>query len=231
MNSVAMPLCNLLIKLPLFQGLGAAGLERVASGVSELCAPAGSLIFKRGDASRGLYVVVSGQVKLSLQAAQGGEHVVELVGPRGIFGETSLFLDCPRMLTAETLADTRLVHVAKATVLAELDRTPELARAIVANLSRRLQRLLGALEDCTLRSGTERVIGYLLNNLPPNAVNSHAMVTLPAKKGVIASQLNLTHEHFSRILHGLATAAMIEVEGRRVRILDVGRLRAYCLEG
>ena len=44
---------------------------------------------------------------------------------------------------------------------------------------------------------------------------------------MIASQLNLTHEHFSRLLRELVTEALIEVEGRRVRILDVGRLRAY----
>jgi CRP-like cAMP-binding protein len=227
MNDAAMPPCNLLIELPLFQCLGAAGLERLAAGITEVCAPAGSLIFRRGDTSRSLHIVVSGQVKLALQTAQGGEHVVELVGPGGTFGETSLFLNTPRVLTAEALADTRLVQVAKATVLAELERSPELMRAIIANVSRRLQKLLMALEDCTLRSGTERVVGYLLNNLPPNAINGRAMITLPAKKGVIASQLNLTHEHFSRILHGLVAEAMIQVEGGRVLIPDVGKLRAY----
>jgi len=153
-----------------------------------------------------------------------------LVGPEGIFGEIAV-LNGRHLLTAETLADTQLVRFAKAVVLAELERTPEFTRGIVGILSRRFQHVLGALEDCTLRSGTERVIGYLLNRLPPEAVNSHATLTLPAKKGVIASQLNLTHEHFSRLLRELATEALIEVEGRRVRIVDVDRLRAYGLEG
>ena len=58
------------------------------------------------------------------------------------------------------------------------------------------------------------------------ATDGPAHVLLPAKKGIIASQLNLTHEHFSRILRSLATAAMIEVDGRTVHIPDVGRLRA-----
>jgi CRP-like cAMP-binding protein len=49
---------------------------------------------------------------------------------------------------------------------------------------------------------------------------------LPAQKNIIASRLNLTHEHFSRILHEFAAEALIEVEGRTVRIPDVYRLQA-----
>jgi len=217
----------MLPKLPLFDGMAVAALERLVSGAIYVNAPARTVIFKCGDASRGLYVVVSGEVKLALQGAQGAEQVVELVGPGGVFGEIAVFLNGPHVVMAESLADTQLVLIAKANVLAELERTPEFMRGMVAILSRRLQHLLGALEDCTLRSGTERVIGYLLNRLPTGAVNGHAMLTLPAKKGIIASQLNLTHEHFSRLLHELVTEALIEVEGRRVRILDVDRLRAY----
>ena len=52
-------------------------------------------------------------------------------------------------------------------------------------------------------------------------------MTLPAKKGVIASHLNLTHEHFSRILHELIEAGLIEVDGPRVTIPDVTRLRSH----
>jgi CRP-like cAMP-binding protein len=51
------------------------------------------------------------------------------------------------------------------------------------------------------------------------------IVCLPARKGDIASWLNLTHEHFSRILHELATAGFIEVTGSQVLIRDVQRLR------
>lgn len=230
MNDDALSLHRMLLKVPLFEGIGAAALGRLAAGANQVNAPGKTVIFKCGDASRGLFVVVSGQVKLALQGAQGGEQVVELVSPGGVFGEIAI-LNGRHLLTAETLADTRLVHFAKAVVLVELERTPEFTRGIVGILSRRFEHLLGALEDCTLRSGTERVIGYLLNRLPPEAVNGHATLTLPAKKGVIASQLNLTHEHFSRLLRELATEALIEVEGRRVRILDVERLRAYGFEG
>ena len=46
-----------------------------------------------------------------------------------------------------------------------------------------------------------------------------------AGKSVIASRLNMTPEHFSRILHELAESGLIEVSGRTVRVLDLERLR------
>ena len=224
------PLGDCLLGMPLFEGVEAAVIERIAAAANEFDAPGGSVIFKQGDACRGLYIVVAGQVKLALGVTQGDEQVVELAGPGRILGETAMFLDGPHILTAEALDDTRLAYVSRTTVMAELERTPEFARCIIAALSHRLQRLMAALEDCTLRSGTERVIGYLLNRLPTDASDGRAMVTLPAKKGVIASQLNLTHEHFSRILRSLAVEAMIEVDGRTVHIRDMARMRLYSLK-
>jgi CRP-like cAMP-binding protein len=226
MNSAAPRLQNLLRGLPLFEGMDPTALERMAAGANQENAPAKTVVFESGDPSRGLFVVISGQIKLALQGARGVERVVELVGSGGVFGEIAV-LNGRHLLAAETLTDTQLVHLPKALVLAEMERTPEFTRGIISIVIRRFEHLLGALEDCMLHSGTERVIRYLLNRLPPGAVNGRAVLTLPVKKGVIASQLNLTHEHFSRLLRELVTEALIEVEGRRVRILDVDRLRAY----
>mgnify|MGYP000919088728 CR=1 FL=1 len=57
------------------------------------------------------------------------------------------------------------------------------------------------------------------------AENGRVTVRLPTAKGTIASRLNLTQEHFSRILNELSTARLIEVEGRSIHIPDLERLR------
>ena len=72
-------------------------------------------------------------------------------------------------------------------------------------------------------SGTQRVIGYLLRDGPVDGEE----VTLHASKAVVASRLNLTPEHFSRILHDLAEHGLIEVHGRGITVRDAARLLAY----
>ena len=216
---------KLLKAAALFAPLEPQDLARIAHGACELEVPRGARLYRKGEPPRGLYVVISGQVKLLLHASGGAEKVVELVGAGGTFGETSIFLDRPHALTAEALTESRLVHVPKATVLRELERMPALTRGLILSLSRRVNRFLSDLESYTLKTGTERVAGYLAGALSEPVSGNQAELCLSAGKGVIASRLNLTQEHFSRVLRELSEEGLIRVAGRAVCILDIEGLR------
>jgi hypothetical protein len=51
-------------------------------------------------------------------------------------------------------------------------------------------------------------------------------VVLKASKLVVASRLNLTPEHFSRILHDLSEQRLISVQGREITVPSVERSAA-----
>jgi CRP-like cAMP-binding protein len=216
-----------LLRFPLFVGLDRASLARITAGASELSLRGGTVLYRRGDPCKGLYIVVQGQVKLALHTSQGAEKIVELVGAGSCIGETTILRGRPHVLTAETIGETRLIHIARSAAQDELARTPVFARSLIASLGDRMHHLIAAFEDCMLRSGTERVLGYIVNCLPSGAVGGDGTVTLSVKKGVIASQLNLTQEHFSRILHELSSRGLIEVKGRNVYVPDIATLRSH----
>jgi CRP-like cAMP-binding protein len=98
---------------------------------------------------------------------------------------------------------------------------------MLGGLAQRLHRIVGDLEGYSLKSGTQRVIGYLLRDVAGPHAGRTAEVTLPATKSVIASRLSITREHFSRILHELSDSGLIKVSGRNIRFLDIERLRNY----
>jgi CRP-like cAMP-binding protein len=223
----AVQLQDFIANLPLFRELAPGEVERIAAGSVEVDAPRGTVLFHRGDPCSGIHIVIFGQVKLALQAPKGDEKVIDLIGPGQSFGEAVMFLGKPYMVSATALVDSLLLHVASEVMLAEIVRDPGFARRVIAGLSRRLHHLIRDLEAVSLRSGTQRVIGYLLRDDPAGGATRALQVTLPAKKGVIASRLNLTHEHFSRILHELIEAGLIEVDGLQVTIPDIARLRRY----
>jgi CRP-like cAMP-binding protein len=214
--------------VPLFRELTDEELDRIAAGTAQVRAPAGTILFRRGEPCSGFHVVVYGQVKLAFGAADGSEKVVEILGPGSSFGEAVMFLDKPYVVFAETLADSLLLAIGKQAIFAELERNPRFARKMLAGLAQRLHRLVHDLEAYTLRSGTQRVIGYLLRDFAEEARPQGSIeVALATSKGVLASRLNITREHFSRILHDLSQSGLIEVHGRIIRILDPERLRAF----
>ena len=84
------------------------------------------------------------------------------------------------------------------------------------------------MEVLTLYSGAQRVLGYLLqSDGVRNARAGEVSVSLPVSKAIIASHLNLTPESLSRILHGLAEEGLIRVEGKRIHIPDIEKLRMF----
>jgi CRP-like cAMP-binding protein len=217
-----------LANLPLFKELQTEELDRIASGTREVHIGRGETLFRRGDPCEGFHAVVYGQIKLAFNSPGGAEKVVEIMGPGQCFGEAVMFMEKPYPVYTQALADSMLLHIAKATVFAEIEREPRFARRMIAGLSRRLHDRVTDLESHTLRSGTQRVIGYLLRDEPQSAAPGKPIeVSLPTSKIVIASRLNLTPEHFSRILHDLVEEGLIRVEGRSVMILDADALRRH----
>ena len=215
-----------LANLPMFSEMGREDLDRVAAATVPLHVEKGQSVFQCGDLCVGFHIVVYGQVKLGFTSPQGIEKVVEIVSPGQSFGEALMFLDKPYIVFAQALSDAMLLHVAKHAVFEELARDPGFSRRMLSGLSRRLHGLVRDVEAYTLRSGQERVIGYLLADVADLAGNGKPVeVHLTPGKSVIASRLNMTPEHFSRILHDLAAGGLIEINGRTVRIPDLERLR------
>ena len=216
-----------LANVPLFKELASDELDRIAANTQQVRAARAEVLFRRGDPALGFHIIVFGQVKLAFTSPRGDEKVVDLIGPGQSFGEAVMFMERPHVVTAQTLSDSLLLYIAREIVFQELERDPRFVRRIIAGLSSRLHRLMSDLESDSLHSGTQRIIGYLLRDSEDNPESKNALeVTLSANKGVIASRLSLTQEHFSRILHDLSARGLIEVHGRSIYIPDVAKLRA-----
>ena len=208
----------------MFSDITPEELARIAQGATEERHLRGERVFSRGDPCNGFHTVVVGQVKLFFTSPAGDEKVVELIGPGQSFGEALMFMDRPYIVGAQAVADTLLLHVSKDTVLKELECNPLFARRMLAGLSRRLHGLISDVESFSLRSATQRVIGYLLKD---EDLQDGYQITLAASKKLIASRLNLTPEHFSRVLHELAGHGLLSIDGRNITILSLERLRTW----
>ena len=214
--------------LALLAGLDADAIAHLLQGAARYDLPRGGVLFRQGARCAGLHLIVKGQVKLSVQTARGDEKVIALVSAPGSFGEVALLLCKPYAMTAEVIADAHFIELAAETVLERLQSSPGFMRSMLMEICSRLNQRTSDLEHFLLLNGTQRVIGFLLSQLPANTrAGAPATITLPAKKSLIASRLNLTQEHFSRILHDVQSGGLIEVRGSRIRLMDVARLRNY----
>jgi len=227
-NSPKLNIEALLGHVPLFNSLQPEELARIAAGTREVNVAKGETLFRKGDPCVGFHLIVYGQIKLAFTSAQGNEKVVEILNQSQTFGEALMFMEKPYIVFAQALADTQLLHIGKEAIFEEIDHHPRLARKMIAGLSMRLHQLIQDVESYSLKSGRERIIGYLLREIPDtHSPNESVTITLSTSKGTIASRLNLTQEHFSRILHELSDEGMIRVEGRRIHISEPAKISRF----
>ena len=243
MNLQKFDIPRYLATLPMFAGVGANDLQRLAQGSCQLRRfERGRTIFRAGQECHEFHITVLGQVKMAAVSPAGAEKVIELCGPGHSFGEAAMFRGAPYPVTAQTLTEVLLLTIEREAVLALMRGNTEFALNLLAGLSRRLLGLIQDVKGYTLYSGMQRVIGYLLGEhmsershalavphlrMAGESDDAQAQVQLPVSKGAIASRLSLTPEYFSRVLGELERAGLIKVQRRTISIMDVRRLAHY----
>ncbi|MDO9252213.1 MAG: Crp/Fnr family transcriptional regulator [Hydrogenophaga sp.] len=220
--------------LPLFQEMKPPELQRLAQGSRLRQLARGDDVFNLGDPCNEFHVTVTGQIKLFAISPAGQEKIIEIVGPGNSFAEALMFTDKPYFINAQALTDTLLLSVSKQSVLQEIENDARFCMRMLAGLSRRLHGLVKDVQAYSLHSGVERVIGYLMRDLPEagkrGAEESAQRVTLPVSKAAIASRLSMTPEYFSRVLHELEAKGLILIDKRDIHIPDPQRLTRYPLD-
>jgi len=215
----------------IFNELADEEIDLIAKGTRELRCAKGSTIFHRGDACTGFHTVVFGQVKLSVTSSQGVEKIVEIVQQGQSFGEATMFLEQPYVVSAQAHTSSLLLHISKAAVCRSMERDHRTMRKMLGSLALQTHHLMLDVEGYSLLTGKQRTIRYLLGQLANAEPGSESVsFDLSVRKGAIASRLNLTQEHFSRILHELSEDDLVRVDGRHLTVPSLQRLIMHQFE-
>lgn len=210
--------------MPLLADARPATLRRIAKAARIIEVERGHALYAPGKAAGGMYGIVFGGVKLALVSCHHDERVIGLPGPGDIFGHVAAILRQPHMLSAETLSRSKLIHVEPDGLSDALKRDADFARRMLHALAAQFRDVVQALAN--VGSGPERTIDFILQRIPADARGSAAL-NLPARKRYVASLLDLTPEHFSRVLHELCAAQLITIQGLKVCILNVQQLKRH----
>ncbi len=208
--------------LYLFEQLNDTELGRIAEHTTLLNLPSGKTLFYQGDACRSFYMVHSGMMKLFRTSPDGSEKVLELVGPGQMFAEAVMFVGT-YPVHAVAIEDSCLFAFDCKDFRAQLHDNIDLCFRLMAAMSRRMHGLINEIDQLTLHSGTERLVRYLLDQIPPDVKHAPS-IRLLVPKQTIASRLGIKPETFSRVLSKLRNEGLIEVHDDTIILKDAAKL-------
>jgi len=211
--------------LPLFKGLSeAARTELLAHAVVHRVAP-GTVLLDQGEVPNFQHVVLTGSVQLFGKSSTGREVLIEIAEPPDLVIPAAVVTGSPYLMQGRVVEPSRFLLIHAAAFRAAVSCEPALAQAVIASLAGQFRRMVRQIKNLKLRTSTQRVGCYLLA-LSRRQGNADRIV-LPYEKNLIASQLGITRESFSRALTSLQREG-IEVEGDTITIVDAAGLSRAC---
>ena len=220
-NSSASPFTDAIASFPLFRGLAPDALAVIAAAPT--CRfRRGEYLWTTGAEARGLFVVISGRVRV-VRAPEGRQFAVHTEGPGGTLGEVPFFSGGRYPASAVATESTRCLVLDRATLARAVAADPDLAIRWLDRLGTRVRRLVERLDQQTGRSVEQRLAAFLLVR---EEASGGAPFTLGATQTEAAEEIGTVREVLVRTLRHFRETRLVAAPRRgHYRIVDRARLQ------
>jgi CRP-like cAMP-binding protein len=191
--------------------------------------PRHSKLFEEGTLPDGIYILLRGKVKLSVDLKGGRTLILGIAQPNEVLGLSAIMSGKPAEVTAETLTSTQFSFVERKEFLRLLEEHCELCVLVVEVLSHQLRE---AVEMIHYSSGSqpaaEKLAGLLLSWIAGDGELTEAGIELklPLTQEEIGQMIGVSRETVSRLLALLEKEEVLSLDGSRLRVLNRDALEA-----
>ena len=206
-----------LAAVPLFANIPQPELVKLAAMARKESYPKNAEIMAEGDRSSGLYILLSGKVKVVLRSEEGKEIILAILNPTEFFGEMALLDEAPRSADIITMAPTTVLVIAKQEFKSWLQRQPEMAFEIIKTLAQRLREADQKIGDLALMDVYGRVARTLKGLAKPDS-QGRMVVSENLSQQSLADIVGASREMVSRTLKDLLRVGHIWFDGKDIII-------------
>lgn len=213
---------------PLFTALDESELAALAARCGIQSYSPAEVLFSEGEACKGLYIVVTGRVRIFKTSVNGREQVLAMEGPGASVAELPVFDGGTYPASASAVEATEALFISRADLRATCLDNPAVALKMLQVVGVRLRRLVGIIEELSFTTVRHRLISLLLRQAKAEgqATGRGVVFSLSASHQELAAQIGTVRELVSRNLARLQAQSFIELNGREITILDREGLEA-----
>jgi CRP-like cAMP-binding protein len=130
---------ELIRRFPIFSKIAPAKQKLLCFSSDRLTYAADRVIFKVGDRGDACYVVIEGQIEISVELPNGkGRLVIGTVGANDLIGEIAIFGDVPRTATATAKTKLEVLRISADLFRSVIRENPDAAIELIRILAVRL---------------------------------------------------------------------------------------------
>ncbi len=190
--------------------------------------PAESVLFFENEAARGVFLVCSGQVKLSVSSKGGKTLTLRIARPGDILGLSAAMSGIPYEVSAETLHPSQVVFIRREDFLRFVNRFPEVYQAVIRQLNSQYADACEQLRTVGLSTTAHEKLARLFLHWSSEETPTPegAKIKVPLTHEQIAECIGTTRETITRTLSDFKNRHLVMFKGTTVMIPSRSALQA-----
>lgn len=205
----------------IFKELKSDELEQLEQGKSCKQYDKGEVIFNEGAYPRGLFCIQSGKIKLSQVGADGKEQIVHLAHDGDIMGYRAILGEDTYSCSAMALEESKVCFIPKPDFNNLIEKNSKLTLQIVHLLSDELKQAERKITSTAQQPVKNRLAHSLLALKKNYGVETdNKTINISIKRKELANLAGTTRETATRLLYEMQEQKLIELSGKKIKILD-----------
>ena len=190
--------------------------------------PAGSILFMENEPARGVFLVCSGKIKLSVSSKGGKTLILQMAKPGEVIGLSASMSGVPYEVTAEVLYPSQVVFIRREDFLHFVHRFPEAYEAVIRQLNLQYGRACEQLRTIGLSTTAHEKLARLFLHWSSDEKQAKeaSQIRVPLTHEQIAACLGSTRETVTRTLSDFKHKHLVTLRGATVMIPDRSALMA-----
>jgi CRP/FNR family cyclic AMP-dependent transcriptional regulator len=212
-----------------FRKLSPEALKDLSAMTIALNYPAGRIIFSEKEPAASIYVVLEGEVKLSMNSSDGRRLILRIARKGEILGLASVLSGKPSEITAETLYPAKLAQVIRRDFTGFLMRRPEVYQAVTEELSRDYTMACEQLRTVGLSTSAPEKLARLLLEWSQygKTTEEGTHFRFPLTHGEIGEFIGASRETVTRTLSIFKSRHLVDLHGSTLTIPSKRALASY----
>lgn len=215
-----------------FNKLSAEAMRDLAGMTHASSYPAGIALFSEKDVAPGIFIVLEGEVKLSMNSSDGRRLILRIAKKGEVLGLASALSGKASEMTAETLYPAKIAPIVRRDFLNFLGRHPEAYQTVTEELSRDYTMACEQLRTVALSNSAPEKLARLLLEWSENGKTTDGAVhfRFPLTHGEIGEFIGASRETVTRTLSVFKSQRLVALHGSTLTIPSKAALEtlAHC---
>lgn len=223
--------CRQSTNLPgsLFDHLSSEATKDLVSLLRPSSYRAGAVLFAEKDPGQRVFVVLEGEVKLSMNSSDGRRLILNIARKGEFVGVASVVAGQPYQTTAETLYPCKLASLSRSEFLSFLGRHPEVCQTVMEDLSRQFSMACEQLRTVGLSNSAPEKLARLLLDWSENGqpTESGTRFRFSLTHGEIGEFIGTSRETVTRTLSSFKSRHLVDFQGSMLTISNRTALESF----